>query len=142
MKNRIHLHSAVDAVFALSALKAVTNDSTLPGPYGRHEEAALLALARNQLLETCAELDLEVDPTDDSVDLPGDHHRLLQAVVTDRLIASLSGRPARTELHRRLRCRLRPRPPRPSGHINSRGILICRIWRPRGNFSGVGCVIK
>lgn len=114
MKNRINLLSAVDAVYALSALKAVTNDPSLPGPYGRHEEAALLAIARNRLLETCAELDLDVDPETDTVDLPGDHHQLLQAVVTDRLIASLSGRQPRADLHRRLRCRLRPRPPRPS----------------------------
>lgn len=113
MKNRIYLLSAVDAVYALSALKAVTNDPSLPGPYGRHQEDALLALARTQLQETCAELNVEVYG-DDCVDLPGDHHQLLQAVVTDRLIASLSGRKPRADLHRRLRCRLRPRPPRPS----------------------------
>lgn len=113
MKNKIELSASVDAIYALSALKAVTNSPELPGPYGRHEQEALTALARQQLEETCADLGLEVD-SDGCVELPGDHHRLLQAVVTDRLIASLTGRPAKAELHRRLRCRLRPRPPRAS----------------------------
>ena len=113
MKNRIELSASVDAVFALSALKAVTNNPELPGPYGRHEQEALTALARLRLEEVCADLGVEVD-AEGCVELPGDHHKLLQAVVTDRLIASLTGRPAKDELHRRLRCRLRPRPPRPT----------------------------
>ncbi len=113
MKNQIELSASVDAVFALSALKAVTNNPELPGPLGRHEQEALTALARRELELTCADLGVELEP-DGSVDLPGDHHQLLQAVVTDRLIATLTGRPAREELHRRLRCRLRPRPPRPT----------------------------
>ena len=113
MRNKIELSASVDAVFALSALKAVTNSPDLPGPYGRHEQEALTALARMQLEQTCADLGLDVD-SEGCVDMEGDHHQLLQAVVTDRLIASLTGRPAKEELHRRLRCRLRPRPPRPA----------------------------
>lgn len=108
MKNKIDLLGAVNTIYALSALKAVTNNPELPGPFGRNEEDALLALARRELNNECRELGVEVAP-DDSVDLPGANHSLLQAVVTERLIAVLSGRPAKQELHRRLRCRLRPR---------------------------------
>lgn len=108
MKNKIDLLGAVNTIYALSALKAVTNDPELPGPFGRNEEEALLTLARRELADECRELGVEV-ADDDSVDLPGANHSLLQAVVTERLIAALSGRPARPELHRRLRCRLRPR---------------------------------
>ncbi len=108
MKNKIDLLGAVNTVYALSALKAVTNDPQLPGPFGRNEEDALLELARHELQLECEDLGVEIS-ADDSVDLPGANHSLLQAVVTDRLIAALSGRPARQELHQRLRCRLRPR---------------------------------
>lgn len=108
MKNKIDLLGAVNTVYALSALKAVTNDPELPGPFGRNEEDALVELARQELRSECEELGVTVE-ADDSVDLPGANHGLLQAIVTDRLIAALSGRPAQQELHRRLRCRLRPR---------------------------------
>lgn len=112
MKNQIQLSATVDAVFALSSLKAAGGgDGALPGPYGRDDEEALTALARRNFMELCGELGMT--PASDgsvAVELDGDHHELLQAVVTDRTVAALCGREPCGELLRRLRCRVRRRP--------------------------------
>lgn len=111
MTNRIDLPTVVDTILALSALKNIDHDPTLPGPYGRHEEAALRAIAAREFEGICAELGYT--PEDDStVDLPTDCHELLQCVLTDRSIAAVSTRTPRADLIHRLRCRLRPLPPK------------------------------
>jgi len=114
MKNRISLLSTVDTIYALSSLKNIVNDAGLPGPLGRDEEEALIVLARQTFRELCADLGLTAE-ADDSVELPGDYHELLQAVVTDRTVAGLCDRQPRGELMRRLRCRLRRLPPKRAG---------------------------
>lgn len=111
MNNRIQLTAAVDAIYALSSLKAIDGNPSLPGPFGRNEEAALTALARRHFHELCGELGLTPD-SDDSVDLESDCHELLQAIVTDRTIAGLCGRTPQRELVSRLKCRLRRAPAR------------------------------
>ncbi len=113
MNNTIRISAAIDAVYALSSLKAIIKDPALPGPIGRDEEPALEALARNAFREVCADLGL-TPVADDSVELPGDHHELLQAIVTDRTIAALSDRTARPELLCRLRRRLKRHPTKQS----------------------------
>lgn len=109
MKNTVRISTAIDAVYALSSLKTIIKNPALPGPIGREEQPALEALARSVFREVCADLGL-TPGEDDSVELPGDHHELLQAIVTDRTIAALSDREARPELFRRLRRRLKRRP--------------------------------
>lgn len=109
MLNRVQLQATVDAVYALSALKNTVNNPTLPGPYGRHEEDALMAVARRAFVNVCAELG--VSPADSSsAEFPTDVHDLLQAAVTDRTLAELSGRAPRPEIITRLRCRLKKAP--------------------------------
>lgn len=108
MKNTVSLASTVDAIYALSSLKSVINDPTLPGPLGRNEEESLRALAQRMFYELCAEIGAEAEGQ--SVELPRDCHELIQAIVNDRTIAELTMRNPRSDLMRRLRCRLRPAP--------------------------------
>jgi len=110
MKNKVNFASTIDAIYALSSLKAVINDPALPGPIGRDEEAALRAIALRVFAEICAELGVEAEG--ESVELDCDCHELLQSVVNDRTIAELCCRTPRSELMRRLRCRLRRLPPK------------------------------
>ncbi|MCM1309886.1 MAG: hypothetical protein NC301_02530 [Bacteroides sp.] len=110
MKNQISFASTIDAIYAMSALRSVINDPTLPGPIGRDEEESLRAVTRRVFHELCAELNAEA--SGESVNLSCDCHELLQAVLTDRTVAELSLRTPRSDLMRRLRCRLRPRPPK------------------------------
>lgn len=106
MKNTINIASTIDVVYAMSSLKSIINDPTLPGPIGRDEEDALRAVATRVFYELCAELGAEADG--ESVELPRDCHDLIQAIVNDRTLAELSLRTPRSDLMRRLRCRLRP----------------------------------
>ncbi len=110
MKNTVNFASTVDAIYALSSLKSVINDPTLPGPIGRNEEDSLRALAQRTFYELCAEIGAETDGQ--SVDLPRDCHELIQAIVNDRTLAELTMRNPRSDLMRRLRCRMRPVPPK------------------------------
>lgn len=110
MKNTVNIAGVIDAVYALSQLKSIMNDPTLPGPFGRNDEEALRSLAMKIFSETCAELGAEADG--ESVILRADVHDLLQAAVTDRTLAELCMRPERPDIMRRLRCRLRPLPPK------------------------------
>lgn len=108
MKNQVSFASTIDAIYALSSLSSVINDPTLPGPIGRDEEEGLRAITQRTFYDLCAELNAEADG--ESVNLSCDCHQLLQAVLTDRTIAEVSLRTPRSDLMRRLRCRLRPRP--------------------------------
>lgn len=111
MINAVDLSAVVDTIFALSALKKIDKDPTLPGPFGRHEEPALHAIAVLKFAEICEELG--VTPINDcSVDLDADCHKLLQCILTDRTIEVVSSRSSRPELMRKLKCRLRKLPPK------------------------------
>lgn len=110
MKNTINVAAVIDAVYALSQLKSIINDPSLPGPLGRDDEEGLRALTMRMFGEICAEIGAE--PDGEAVELRVDAHELLQAAVTDRTLAELCMRPERPELMRRLRCRLRPLPPK------------------------------
>lgn len=110
MNNKVNFAATIDAIYALSSLKAIINDPTLPGPLGRDDEEALYALTQRVFGEICAELG--ATPDGESVELNADCHELLQAVVTDRTVAELCLRAPRGELMHRLRCRLRTLPPK------------------------------
>lgn len=108
MKNELQFTDTVTTVFALSALKRLTDDTSLPGPLGRDEEPAIIELAAICFRRLCAELGYEA--LGNTVELPADCHDLLEAVVADRVVARLTGAPEPEENIRRLRCRLRRRP--------------------------------
>lgn len=110
MKNTINISSTIDAIYALSSLKNIIKDPTLPGPIGRDEEEGLRIIVLQQFADICAEIDHDAEG--ESVELPCDCRELLQSIVTDRTIAELTLRNPRSDLMRRLRCRLRPRPPK------------------------------
>lgn len=113
MKNEIQFTDTVTTVFALSALKRLTGDSTLPGPFGRTEEPAIVELARLNFTSLCAELGYEAE--ENTVELPCDCHKLIETIVTDRVVAQLTNRQPLTDNIERLRCRLR-RQPRKTAH--------------------------
>lgn len=110
MKNSISLESTIDAIYALSSLKDIIHEPTLPGPIGRDEEDSLRAIGLRTFRELCSELGYAAEG--ESVELPCDCHELLQTVVNDRMLAELTLRTPRSDLLRRLRCRLRPLPPK------------------------------
>lgn len=108
MRTVVDLNRVVDTMFALSALGNFVDDPALPGPIARARGPELLELARRELARECAELGLAVDG-DDAVELPGPDHRLLEASLGERVLATITGRPRVQRAHRRLKCRLRPR---------------------------------
>lgn len=110
MKNEIQFTDTLTSVYALSALKRLTGDTSLPGPIGRNEEPAVMELARINFRRICAELGYEAQGN--TVDLPVDCHDLLEAVVADRVVSQLTNIPAGSERMDRLRRRLRRAPRR------------------------------
>lgn len=112
MINQISYSRILEGIYALSALRALTNDPELPGPLGRDEAPALEELAKRIFESLC--IDLGYRCYGDSVDLPGDYRAALEEIVTDSLLAELTDRdPYRhltEDLRARIRARLRPIP--------------------------------
>lgn len=111
MKNEVQFTDIVTSVFALSALKRLTGEPSLPGPLGRDEEPAIIELAAIRFRRLCGELGYAAEGN--TVDLPADCHDLLEAAVGDSVIARLTGAPEPEENLRRLRRRLRRLPQGP-----------------------------
>lgn len=105
MINQISYTRILETIYALSALRALTNDPDLPRPLGRDEAPALEELARKAFESVCADLGHRCEG--DSVDLPGDHRAALEEIVTDRIVAALSPREPYSGLLESLRARLR-----------------------------------
>lgn len=109
MINQISYTRIVETIYALSALKAMVNNPALPGPIGRDEAEALEAFAQSCFEQLC--WDLGRSPIDGcSVDLPGDHRKALEEVVTDRVVTALTDYGPNTDLFNALKARIRPIP--------------------------------
>lgn len=108
MTNQISYIKILETIYALSALKVRIDDPDLPGPLGRDDAEALEALAREEFEGVCVALGCRC--FGDSVDLPGDHRKALEEIVTDRMVAALTGRAPYSQLLESLRARLRPVP--------------------------------
>ncbi len=107
MQNQISYQRVVDTVYAMSALGALTGNRDLPGPLGRHDEDAIRELAVRAFTDLCAELNLECNGEEGSVELQGDYRAAIEAIVTDRVVCGLSGRTPDAGRVKALRARLR-----------------------------------